>query len=491
MTDADEALRERLKRLVAERSQSEIARKTGAQVAAVNRYVHGARMPASFCTALVDGLGVNPSWLLTGEGSPYLADVPERTARLGENLLELVEAMSAVSRMLLGSLAGKHHLKVLRELNDALLAHERLREDLNERTRPVFERILDDLQASLDALDLDRADDLRKAADQLSRLCDDEALTRDYLRMSAYHDFQRKESESFLNTQRRLFLRTLPDGALFDESSCDEARRIVVALTQMNRVPEALRICRATRALAGRKGREWQAWARLESTYGVLLAETGRLRRAIEILQRTMPRLSGMYRKVSEAALNRMLLWSGVLSLEDAISIGEATDAKAQHLVQFACWRQDLGALKSTLDFAKGRVEPVWGRPMLMIYAKHLRAQLSKPGTTRADEYEKEVTKEFGKDDDISPFIISACRCELSRLAGRTKEANKDLKKAEAERTRLMPSVLPAPLDLAMHYRSVIELLKPDHKLARRSRRWFKRYVKSGYLCFEGVVPER
>lgn len=488
MRDDDEALRERLKRLVAERSQSEIARKTGAQVAAVNRYVHGARIPASFCTAIVREMGVNPTWLLMGEGSPNLADVPERTARLGENLLELVEAMSAVSRMLLGSLAGKHHLKVLRELNDALLAHERLREDLNEHSRPVFKRIVGDLQASLDALDLDRADDLRKAADQLSRLCDDEALTREYLRMSAYHDFQRKESESFLDTQRRLFLRTLPTGALFDEDSCDEARRIVVALTQMNRVPEALRICRATRALAGRKGREWEAWARLENTYGVLLAETGRLRRAIEILQRTMPRLSGMYRKVSEAALNRMLLWSGVLNLDDAISIGEQTDAKAQHLVQYACWRQDLGALKKTLEFAQGRVEPVWGRPMLMIYAKHLRGQLAKTSATRADDYEKEVTREFGNDDNLTPFIISACRCELNRLAGRVREASKDLKKAEVVRARLMPDVLPAPLDLAMHYRSAIQLQKPNDKLVRRARRWFKRYAKNGYLCFEGVV---
>ena len=122
MHQDDEAVRERLKRLVAERSQSEIARKTGAQVAAVNRYVHGARIPASFCSAVVRGLGVNPSWLLMGEGSPYLADVPARTARLGENLLELVEAMSTVSRMLIGSLAGKRQMKVLRELNDALLA---------------------------------------------------------------------------------------------------------------------------------------------------------------------------------------------------------------------------------------------------------------------------------------------------------------------------------------------------------------------------------
>ncbi|MEZ5991521.1 MAG: helix-turn-helix transcriptional regulator [Planctomycetota bacterium] len=285
--DDDDAIRERLRRLVDERSQSDIARRTGAQVAAVNRYVHGARIPGGFLAAAVRGLGVNPSWLLMGEGSPYLADVPEQTAALGENMLELVEAMSAVSRMLLGSLTGKHHLKVLRELNEALHAHERLREQINTQTRPVFQRILGDLEVALNKLDLERADDLRKAVDQLSRLCDDEPLTHEYLRLCAFHEFQLKRSEHFLKAQRKVFLRSLPDAELFDETACDEARRMVVALVQMSRIPEAMRIIRAVRALAGRRGREWQAWARLENTHAILLGETGKLYRAIEMIQRT------------------------------------------------------------------------------------------------------------------------------------------------------------------------------------------------------------
>ncbi|MBZ0136732.1 MAG: helix-turn-helix transcriptional regulator [Planctomycetes bacterium] len=489
MTNDDKALRERLKRLVAERSQSDVARKTGAQVAAVNRYVHGARIPGAFCAALVRGLDVNPAWLLMGEGSPYLGDVPERTARLGENLLELVEAMSAVSHMLLGSLAGKHHLKILRELNDALRVHEHLREKLNERSRPVFQRILGDLQKTLDKLDLDRAADLRKAADQLSRLCDDEALTREYLRMSAYHDFQLKASDSFLATQRRLFLRTLPDNSLFDESACVEARRIVVALTQQNRVPEALRICRATRALAGREGRKWQAWAQLENTYGVLLAETGQLRRAIAVIQRGMPRLSGMFRKISEAALNRMLMWAGVLSIDDAIAIGEATDAKARHLAHFAAWQLDTRALKKALAFAEAPgVEPVWGRSLQVIYARHLYAQLREPSRDRADEYEREMRQAFDDSTGMFDVIVYICRCELNRLAGRKKQAMIELRKAEKERRALLPDMLPDPLDLGVHFRSALALLKPGDPLARRARRWFKRYVSRGYLCFEGVL---
>jgi hypothetical protein len=490
---ADDGIHQRLLRLIEERSQSEIARRTGAQVAAVNRYVHGARMPAGFCAALVKGLGVNPTWLLMGEGSPYLADVPAQTARLGENLLELVEAMSAVSRMLLGSLAGKHHLKVLRELNEALLAHERLRDDLNQRSRPVFERILDDLQKALNALDLERADDLRKAADQIARLCDDEQLTRRYLRTCAFHEFQLKRSDRFLDAQRKVFLRSLPDGALFDEAACDEARRIVVALVQMNRIREAGRICRAVRALAGKDGRNWPAWARLENTYSVILAETGQLRKAIELMQRAIPRLEGMYRKVSEAALLRQMMMAGIMGIRDAVGMGAHTDAKASHFLQFAVWNLDAAELEFALKYADNPdIEHVWGKGFFHVLARRVLDQLIRPSRSAALEFETEFRKAVpDADAETIDFSLAVARCELHRIAGNTKEAIKDLRVAEAERKRLMPEIVPAPLELGTHYRAALALLresKTDGPLKARARRYFQRRVAQGYLCFDGVV---
>ncbi|MCA8910735.1 MAG: helix-turn-helix transcriptional regulator [Planctomycetes bacterium] len=491
----DGGIRERLHRLINERSQSEIARKTGAQVAAVNRYVHGARIPAAFCASVVRGLGVNPSWLLMGEGSPYLADVPEQTAALGENMLELVEAMSAVSRMLLGSLAGKHHMKVLRELNDALLAHEKLREQINTQTRPVFRRILDDLEKALHKLDLERAIDLRKAADQLSRLCDDETLTRDYLRVCAFHEFQLKHSEDFLRAQRKVFLRSLPDGDLFDERACDEARRIVVALIQMNRIPEAMRIIRAVRSLAGRKGREWQAWARLENTYAVLLAETGQLYRGIELIQQSMPRLAGMYRAVSEAALVKMLLWSNVLSIDDAIAMGTPNDARARHILQFACWQLDRAAVGRAMDYAQAPgVEVVWGRSYHHAFALHLKEQMDKPAPGKARAMARDYESGWGKPEDVTDrFNLAAYSCELERVGGYRKPALEQLWKAEEARRKHYPEFVPGPLELATHYRAALKLLdKPktnrERALVKRAGRHFQRRIAKGYLCFKDAI---
>ena len=128
-----EAVRGRLNILTENHAQAEIARRTGFPPANVHRFLKGGKIPADFCGAVVREFGINPAWLLTGEGAPRLSDVTEGTMRMAGNVLELVEAMSAVARMRLGSLTGKHHLRVLRELNDALEDHERTAQVVSTR----------------------------------------------------------------------------------------------------------------------------------------------------------------------------------------------------------------------------------------------------------------------------------------------------------------------------------------------------------------------
>ena len=81
----DEEIRERLRQLVKTRSQSDLARKTNTLVSTVNRYLKATKIPGEFCAAVINGLGVNPAWLMTGEGTPFLADVSAK-ANAGRNL---------------------------------------------------------------------------------------------------------------------------------------------------------------------------------------------------------------------------------------------------------------------------------------------------------------------------------------------------------------------------------------------------------------------
>lgn len=495
--DDDDLIRERLHKLLAERSQSEIARKTGSQVAAVNRYVHGARVPASFCSSLVRGLGVNPSWLLVGEGSPYLSDVPEQTAKLGENLLELVEAMSAVSRMLLGELTGKHHLKVLRELNDALLRHEQLRATLNERSRPVFERILSDFQKALDGLETDRADHLRKAADQLSRLCDDETLTRNYLRMCAYHEFQLRHSQRFIQTQRKLFLRSISDSALFNDESCDEGRRIVIALIQMDRMDEARKMCQALLTLAGEEGRHWPSYARLETALGNLTADGGRLYEGVALIQRNLPRLTGMHQTVAQAALARMLLWAGVLDIEGAAAIGPPSDAKAEHFLQYAWWTRDRAALDKAMRYAaREDLKPVWRVRFYLVLAEAMQKLLSRPGQLNVDDVAQRLQQtRVGEleNADHATFTIETACADLHLVADEHAAAMRRFKRAQECLDKLMPEVVPSPLELGGHYRNAMVLLastkkKEEQDLLQQAHEYFKFRYNHGYRVFESLV---
>ena len=133
-----EQIQQRLIELAEQHSQADIARKTEFSRNNVSRYVNGTRMPIEFAAALVEGLGVNPAWLLTGEGTAYLSDINSGTQEMAGDLLALVDAMAAVNRMRLGSLTGKHHLGVLRELNETLKKHEGLRDRLNKHSRKIF-----------------------------------------------------------------------------------------------------------------------------------------------------------------------------------------------------------------------------------------------------------------------------------------------------------------------------------------------------------------
>ena len=333
----DEEIRERLRQLVKTRSQSDLARKTNTLVSTVNRYLKSTKIPGEFCTAVINGLGVNPAWLMTGEGTPFLADVSAGTSEMASNLLELVEAMNQVAKMKLGALTGQHHLKVLRELNDALERYESLRGVLNKRTRSVFREMLDSLRKALQDMDMQRATEVRKAALQVSRLCDDPNLNVEFDSLQEFYEHIFGDQVRALELSRKVFVKSLAaSDVTMDKDHAALAINLIVSLHRADRCREARRICRATLALYEDVGADWGRYKQLMALHAVLNIELGFMREGLRDLHDTYPVLPDQLKRSFSGKLVESMLLSGLTPLEYAPAIGDESSAKAVALVRFA-----------------------------------------------------------------------------------------------------------------------------------------------------------
>ncbi|MBX3460951.1 MAG: helix-turn-helix transcriptional regulator [Planctomycetes bacterium] len=482
-----DALRKRLALLAQGRSQSEIARKTGTSVANVNRYLKGTRMSAEFCAALVKGLGVNPAWLLAGEGTPFVSDITAGTASMAGNLLELVEAMNAVSQMRLGALTGKHHLGVLRGLNDALTTYETLRKRLNEQSAPIFSQLLADIERAMSKFETVRAADLLKAAEQVARLCDEPALKHKLLELQAQHMFFGSRHAEALEYQRRIMLEPLTRGAIIDEAGCRTIARFVLTLHTLNRLPEALKVCEASLVLLGPERAHFQGYGMLEFLFGRINAEVGELLAGLEIMTRAMPR-EGPNRDVAlRLWITPHLLRAGLLRPQDALAFGENIGPKAVMLLQYACWLEDADYLKRVCDFALDERHERLGdlvRPALL--GPYLLRAIQRKDRAAPREFAA-VAAQAPEGVREHPDIFL---CQIWRCIGDRKQAAAHFDTAQSRIAAMTSDIFIDLLIMGTHHRNALWLAEKNERYqaaAERARAFFREYESRGFVCFRDV----
>ncbi|MBE7492263.1 MAG: helix-turn-helix transcriptional regulator [Planctomycetes bacterium] len=344
---------QRLHLLLHDRSQSDLARSAGTSVANVNRYLRGRRVPADFCAALARNAGVNPAWLLTGEGAASLADAGNDTRRMAGDVLELVQALNAVSRMRLGALAGKHHLRVMRELNEALQTCEALRERLNSRSAPVFSDLLNRLEAALQRRDFDRADELGRACEQVQRLCDAPELSRRFFELRAHYEFLRGRPELALPRMRELVRLRVADGRELDAGEIVLFRRLAQTAMNVGRCEDALRTLEAFRALAGPALMATYEGIELDGMRGLLMTDRLRLQDGLDLARRVLQQLRPGRREAYRAAMLRAEICAGLLSLDEAAHIGAHVHDKIMGMLEAACWTEDAAVIERVLAYAR------------------------------------------------------------------------------------------------------------------------------------------
>ncbi|MBK8207601.1 MAG: hypothetical protein IPK87_12560 [Planctomycetes bacterium] len=485
-----DALAARLNELAAQHSLSEIARRTGSSRNNVSRYARGAKMPLEFGSALVEGLGINPAWLLTGEGTPRLAEASVQTTQMAGNLLELVEAMNAVAHMRMGALTGKHHLRVLRELNDALARYEKLRDELNRHTRGIYSDLLDQYHEALDNGRLEQAEDLRRALAQVSRLSEDRGLRLRLLEEQAHHAYWQRDHKRTIGLLNALLFETIAQGEAPPERICELAHNLAMALLHEFSMEGALRICESALALVGKAALELPSGRLLDGLSGVLLVELGQVESGLSRLQRHIAWRSEIYLGISSGLLVRALLLAGVVDFAMAQGIGEPGQGKSSRLVLFANWLEQPEPLRSVLKHAVGSgIERTSPEGPSARYAAALLDVLTRRDAQAARDFIREVMYAGLKQRAPGRAFFGAAACATSLLwhAGDRRGALKELRFAHAERGAIPEGRSTDVLLIAAHHRNVLRLVADDEKSAdlRQMRQdaiaWVRSGAQSGY----------
>lgn len=482
-------IQKRLAELAGQHSQADIARKTEFSRNNVSRYVNGTRMPIEFAAALVEGLGVNPAWLLTGEGTAYLSDINSGTQEMAGDLLALVDAMSAVNRMRLGSLTGKHHLGVLRELNETLKKHEGLRAKLHEHSRKIFLTLVEDTRDALKKRDLNRAENLLQALEQVSRLTDDDFLRAQYEGVQSFYHHYCGNPEEALPHQRRSYLSFLVHHAKFDDWMLPEAHNFIAVLVQCSRLLEARRCARAAFAMTDNGA------PTLEVAAANLDLELGDLQRGLDSLRRQIPLVDAGYAHNVEQSLARGQLLEGSMKLPHAVTFGGDTEAKWSRLASWAIMMEgeaDLALITSQgIGAGKGLLDP---EAVLAVQVSCLLEVLREGGSTAAQRLLVHIENTDQKPDAVSRIQEQAFATQLFRLGKQRKSAIKHLEFTQDLFDKLDPELSPRVETRLLHARNILLLVGADSKQASHQRmraqaaEFVRDYKSRGYHCVRDLV---
>ncbi|NUQ35701.1 MAG: hypothetical protein HUU29_12265, partial [Planctomycetaceae bacterium] len=445
------------------------------------------------------GMGINPAWLLTGEGSSSLTDVSDQTGKTAGRLLDLVQAMSAISKMKLGSLAGKQHAKTLRELNDALDAYERVRAELQKQTRPIYRELVDNLQAAMNAREYRRVPELKSALEQVARLCPDEELELIALHRLASYEYWSLNFSRALEIQRDVFYRALRKGRRLDGYDLENAHNFSRYLKQSCYASEAIGICRAALALAAPKSRWSNGWKEVMVALGWFEAEAGELSRGLARMQKVFPALSREAQNMFYGVLLRPQMFAGVVDVQTLLGTPrKITNAAIPTCWTFAACEEDIAALRRLLaiypnkDMERQRRMPYFmAGTAILKAADHSR---SLDVAAFGEELVAESTRS-GIPESAAKAMALIVMAQIARVSGNAESGRKLTHQADAALNSLPDDVTLPLLAQAKHHRNVLDCYDSNsHKagvqaMRRRSERFFRRHIKRGYGFFRKLYP--
>jgi transcriptional regulator with XRE-family HTH domain len=481
-TKTDSGIRQRFAELVAKHTQSEIARATGTPISSVNRYMHGARIPADFCAALVRGLGVNPSWLLAGEGSPSLSDVPDNVSGMADELISMVRAMGEVSRMRLGSLTGKHHLRVLRELSDALGRHEELRLSLREQLGPFVKELLASYRAAIHRYDATTAADLRKALEQVFRFHDVPQDRREFDLHRAHEAYIGGDLDAALAFQRGVFGGHLSSGHV-DLAALAIAQNLCVGLQAAGRIAECRRVALAALDLSIPDVADSEDGRYLDAIVGFCDVHTGRLRDGLPRILHAYSRASAGARGPMQLMLIQASLLAGTLDMNAALEMALTFPQMGNAMCRFAAWLEDGRLLDRVIQRFVG-TDANHTPPDRLSPAHAIQVRDLLTGRGKLDDAAYLRWEDRGYVGLIESLVL---RCRRDILAGRKVPARKLHAQAATLLAKSTPDYLPEALTEALHHRNALDLFPAESAARDAAADYFTSRREAGYGLFAAL----
>ncbi|MBX3472836.1 MAG: hypothetical protein KF754_00430 [Planctomycetes bacterium] len=487
--DYQAEIRARLNELKARWGLSEIARRTGTPLTNVHRYAHEGKIPAEFLSALVDAFETNPAWLLAGAGGAMLSEVEPGTAKLGGNLLELVEAMNAVSRMRLGALGQKTEDRTLRALGEAMDTYERLREKINAQSRPILRELLGRMRAHQGRMELQRAASIRKAALQVSRFCDADDLLSELDSLLAMFEHLHGRVDAAMEIHFRMFARKLRDGGLKDTLAVEEAGNFALALRDSGRFVDGLRICEAALQLARDDTRQSTSYLELEVIAGSFQFELGDLIAGLARVLRALQRLPETSQGFAAIMRYRAELLGGLTTLTAMRKSPLLSRGGVRVLMRHAGLVEDAPELaelaRSHLGGGMVQVPPDEYDSRRTVLLADLLAGRRKGALARAEKLVAESPPRVNS-PQLRDVVVAVHRAQVARLAADKRELARCL--AEAQRAMdAVPADRTITLDLrALHARNLLAAGTGDTGGALR---FLRESADAGYASFRALIP--
>lgn len=492
------AVRERMRTLLRRATQAEVARKTRVPIANVHRYLRHGKIPISFGTAVCREFGMNPSWLLLGEGTPWVADVTEEVSRGARDLLDLVREMNVVARMRLGALLDRDHARALREMNDALDQFERLRDRMHGAILPAVRDLADRFDRSVQEERLEDAVRMHDAVVQAARLCDDPELSFRLRGTQMNLAMYRGALDEALAIGEDLMRRGM--AGTNDERFLREAHRLAAALRRQGRARRACEILRAALLLTrGSDARHARGIVR--HTLGIIEMDRGRGREGMALLPGAYARLPPLARAHVFAPHAAAMLMTGAWDPADLPDPPEGAarlrgrGILAATVLFFAFWREEAGFLRRALDLhgpdaaegdASGAVWPAACRAMLA---------LREGGAPAGGGHPDTIPPLPPGAPRIDSLRASALRARLAHLAGDGAGAREAMGEAIRIVSSLPPGTAPLVRDEALHLRNILAIVPRDARggtgrLRARAARRVRQLLGRGYAFLAACAAD-